>query len=66
MYHNAQCVAHKTVSRYTVRRKQGGSQAARDKQGGGVAGSMGSQIRRAQTVKFKQVLLLGFGFVCSV
>jgi len=60
IFHGPNAVVHKTFARYTVRKKQGGSQSSRDNQGHAPK-SMGAQIRRAQTVKFQediQALLL--------
>ena len=43
---DGKCVSHKTSSRYTTRRGQGGAQSSNDK-GKGKAKSMGAQLRRA-------------------
>ncbi|EKG03307.1 hypothetical protein TCSYLVIO_005653 [Trypanosoma cruzi] len=45
-------VVHKAFQRYVVRKKQGGKQSSNEKEGGSY-GSVGSQIRRAQEVKWK-------------
>ncbi|KAJ1680381.1 hypothetical protein EV182_000102 [Spiromyces aspiralis] len=43
---SGRAIAHKTFSRYTTRRKQGGSQYANDNAKGRVARSAGAQLRR--------------------
>lgn len=48
---------HKTFRRYTVRKKQGGSQSTRDKQGHAPQ-SAGAQIRRANETKLKEEVML--------
>ncbi|RNF03240.1 putative ankyrin repeat and zinc finger domain protein [Trypanosoma rangeli] len=45
-------VVHKAFQRYVVRKKQGGKQSSSEKEGGSY-GSVGSQIRRAQEIKWK-------------
>ncbi|KEG14926.1 putative ankyrin repeat and zinc finger domain protein [Trypanosoma grayi] len=45
-------VAHKAFQRYVVRKKQGGKQSSNEKEGGSY-GSIGSQIRRAQEIKWR-------------
>lgn len=52
IFFNNQCVAHKTFQRYVVRKKQGGKQSNAQKDGGSF-GSIGSQIRAAQEVKWR-------------
>lgn len=49
---NGTCVVHKSFQRYVVRKKQGGKQSTAAKEGGSY-GSIGSQIRAAQEVKWK-------------
>jgi len=46
-------LAHKTIRRYTTRRKQGGSQSAKDKQGKNIQ-SAGAMIRRANEKKLRE------------
>ncbi|KAJ1894673.1 hypothetical protein LPJ66_005045 [Kickxella alabastrina] len=46
-------VAHKTIQRYTTRRKQGGSQARQDNAMGKAANSAGAQIRRHNEQKLQ-------------
>eukprot|EP01133_Synstelium_polycarpum_P012859 gene12859-15101_t len=48
-------IVHKTLQRYTTRRKQGGSQAKQDQQG--VAGSAGSSIRRYNEKRLREEVL---------
>nr|CCC92938.1 conserved hypothetical protein [Trypanosoma congolense IL3000] len=45
-------VVHKVFQRYVVRKKQGGKQSSNEKEGGSY-GSIGSQIRRAQEIKWR-------------
>ena len=45
-------VDHKTISRYTTRRKQGGAQANNDQHGGGKAKSAGATLRRYNELEF--------------
>ncbi|CBH14443.1 hypothetical protein, conserved [Trypanosoma brucei gambiense DAL972] len=45
-------VAHKAFQRYVVRKKQGGKQSSNEKEGGSY-GSIGSQIRRAQEIRWR-------------
>lgn len=52
LFDAANVIKHKTIQRYTTRRKQGGTQSAHD-QAKGHAKSAGAQIRRAQAVKFR-------------
>ncbi|RNF18945.1 putative ankyrin repeat and zinc finger domain protein [Trypanosoma conorhini] len=49
---NNKPVVHKAFQRYVVRKKQGGKQSSSEKEGGSY-GSVGSQIRRAQEIKWK-------------
>jgi hypothetical protein len=46
-------LAHKTIRRYTTRRKQGGSQSSKDKQGKSIQ-SAGAMIRRANEKKLRE------------
>ncbi|KAI9281951.1 hypothetical protein BY458DRAFT_468841 [Sporodiniella umbellata] len=50
---NVKFVEHKTIHRYTTRRKQGGSQSANDN-GKGKANSVGAQIRRHNEQRLKE------------
>lgn len=50
VFAGGKCIKHKSFQRYVVRKKQGGRQATN---GGGSCGSIGSQIRMAQEVKWK-------------
>jgi hypothetical protein len=54
IYTKDACLAHKTIHRYTTRRKQGGSQAARDSQGNKPK-SAGSTLRRYNTARLVEV-----------
>ncbi|ORC91944.1 putative ankyrin repeat and zinc finger domain protein [Trypanosoma theileri] len=45
-------VVHKSFQRYVVRKKQGGKQSSHEKDSGSY-GSIGSQIRRAQEIKWR-------------
>lgn len=49
IFHNKQCIVHKAFQRYVVRKKQGGKQSSV----GAGFGSIGSQIRAAQEVKWR-------------
>ncbi|KAL6071214.1 Ankyrin repeat and zinc finger domain-containing protein 1, partial [Balamuthia mandrillaris] len=46
IYDRHRCLCHKTFRRYTVRKKQGGSQSSRDNKGGGQPKSAGASMRR--------------------
>ena len=52
VFHRGVLVDHKTMSRYTTRRKQGGSQGANDSSGGGKAKSAGATLRRYNELEF--------------
>eukprot|EP01130_Rhizamoeba_saxonica_P010481 TRINITY_DN4292_c0_g1_i1.p1 TRINITY_DN4292_c0_g1~~TRINITY_DN4292_c0_g1_i1.p1 ORF type:complete len:612 (-),score=161.83 TRINITY_DN4292_c0_g1_i1:158-1993(-) len=54
IFQRERCLKHKTFVRYTVRKKQGGSQSARDGKGasGSQPKSMGAHMRRHHTAKF--------------
>eukprot|EP00946_MAST-07B_sp_MAST-7B-sp1_P003238 g3238.t1 len=52
VFHRGVLVDHKTMSRYTTRRKQGGSQDANDTSGGGKAKSAGATLRRYNELEF--------------
>lgn len=52
IFFNGQCIVHKAFQRYVVRKKQGGKQSNAQKDGGSF-GSIGSQIRAAQEVKWR-------------
>jgi hypothetical protein len=45
---------HKVICRYTTRRKQGGSQSARDNSGGGKCRSAGASLRRANEAELER------------
>eukprot|EP00939_MAST-03C_sp_MAST-3C-sp1_P001312 g1312.t1 len=45
-------ICHKTIHRYTTRRKQGGSQSKRDNSGGAKPRSAGAKLRRYNEVEF--------------
>lgn len=47
--------SHRTIHRYTTRRKQGGSQSTKDNQSSHSIKSAGSHIRRQNEVKLKEV-----------
>jgi hypothetical protein len=49
--HTGKVLSHTSSKRYTVRRKNGGSQSKNDNQKGSPANSIGAQIRRAQERK---------------
>ncbi|KAJ1720057.1 hypothetical protein LPJ53_005272, partial [Coemansia erecta] len=51
---SGQLLAHKTIQRYTTRRKQGGSQAKQDNAMGRAAQSAGAQIRRYNEQKLHE------------
>ncbi|CAD2216515.1 bacteroidetes VLRF1 release factor, putative [Angomonas deanei] len=53
VFTNGKCVVHKSFQRYVVRKKQGGKQSTNAKDGGGSYGSIGSQIRAAQEIKWR-------------
>eukprot|EP01119_Soliformovum_irregulare_P014473 TRINITY_DN3958_c1_g1_i1.p1 TRINITY_DN3958_c1_g1~~TRINITY_DN3958_c1_g1_i1.p1 ORF type:complete len:618 (+),score=224.98 TRINITY_DN3958_c1_g1_i1:21-1874(+) len=48
------CTHHKTFHRYTVRKKQGGSQGSKDNQTGGRIKSAGSSIRRYNETRLRE------------
>ena len=50
-------LAHTCFKRYTVRRKNGGSQSKNDRSKGATANSVGAQIRRAQEKKLSEEVL---------
>ncbi|KAJ2382305.1 hypothetical protein GGI23_007394, partial [Coemansia sp. RSA 2559] len=52
--HTGAIVAHKTLHRYTTRRKQGGSQSREDNAKGRAANSAGAQIRRYNEQKLME------------
>lgn len=52
VFFNGHCIVHKAFQRYVVRKKQGGKQSNAQKDGGSF-GSIGSQIRAAQEVKWR-------------
>lgn len=54
IFQKDKCVKHKTFSRYTVRKKQGGSQSSRDNKGNAPS-SMGATLRRHNESRFKEV-----------
>ena len=55
---DGKCIAHKAVHRYTVRKKQGGSQASKDGQSGTSAPkSAGSSLRRYNWTRLVEVCL---------
>eukprot|EP00808_Paulinella_micropora_P023823 g75994.t1 len=54
LFERGRCVLHKTQTRYTTRRKQGGSQSTADNRGGSAPKSVGSSLRREQAIKFHQ------------
>eukprot|EP00796_Vickermania_ingenoplastis_P005467 gene5467-3941_t len=52
VFSGGKCLVHKAFQRYVVRKKQGGKQSSAQKDGGSF-GSIGSQIRAAQEVKWR-------------
>jgi len=57
IFERDKCVKHKTIHRYTTRRKQGGSQSSKDNRSATAPQSAGAGIRRYNEKKLKEVLL---------
>ncbi len=53
IFHKDKCIKHKTSTRYTTRKGQGGSQSSNDN-AKGKANSIGSQLRRAGETQLRQ------------
>jgi hypothetical protein len=53
IFRGDQVLKHKRIAKYTVRRKQGGSQASKDQTKGGIH-SAGASIRRANEVRLRE------------
>lgn len=52
IFHGTSCIRHKSFQRYVVRKKQGGKQSNAQRDGGSF-GSIGSQIRAANELKWR-------------
>jgi len=56
VFRGEECLVHKAMQRYTVRRKQGGLQSSKDNQGGNAPKSAGSTLRRYNQRRFGEDL----------
>eukprot|EP00727_Mastigamoeba_balamuthi_P007436 m51a1_g3312 hypothetical protein (528) ;mRNA; f:337417-339080 len=56
LFERGQMTSHKTLKKYTMRRKQGGSQSSRDNRGGSAPQSAGASLRRANEKRLAEMV----------